>query len=188
MSDFHIFITLALLLIVIFSFLLTKKFHPSLHHSHRMVISMISGTSIGLVVGLLLGSSFQGNLFTSTVLSISAGAFIGGVCNSKLGMVSCMEGLSAGLMGGMMGAMLGEMISIAESIILIKLSITLAVCSLILYPTFASTSCPEPFIPSKKWFLKPFFVFLLVVGFLLGGNWFISEPRNQHNPHIHHSS
>ncbi|WP_153464237.1 hypothetical protein ACJA3J_02760 [Halobacillus sp. SY10] len=188
MSDFQLFIVLALLLIVIFSLILTKKFHASLHHSQRMVISMISGTSIGLVIGLMLGSLFQGNLFISTVLSISAGAFIGGVCNWKLGMVSCIEGLSAGLMGGMMGAMLGEMISITESIILIKLFITLAVCSLFLYPMFACTSCPDQSIPSKKWFLKPILLFLLVISFLLGGSWFVSEPTHQKTPHIHHSS
>ncbi|MBX0359534.1 hypothetical protein [Halobacillus sp. Nhm2S1] len=188
MSDFQIFIMLALLLKVIFSFLLARKFHTSLHHSHRMVISMISGTSIGLVVGLMLGSIFQGNLFLATVTGMSTGALIAGGCNWRLGIVSCMEGLSAGLMGGMMGAMLGEMISITESTIIIKLFITLAVCSLVLYPTFACTSCPEPFIPSKKWFFKPFLVFLLVIGFLLGGSWFVGAPVDQENPHIHHSS
>ncbi|MBN9654733.1 hypothetical protein J0K78_10700 [Halobacillus sp. GSS1] len=188
MSDFQIFITLALLMIVIFSFLLARKFHTTLHHSHCMVISMMTGTSIGLVIGLMMGSIFPGNLFLATVSGMSTGALIAGVCNWKLGMVSCIEGISAGLMGGMMGAMLGEMISIAESIILLELFITLAVCSLVLYPTFASTSSPEPFIPSKKWFLKPLLVFFLVVGFLLAGSWYVGEPVNQQKPHIHHSS
>lgn len=152
MSDFQLFVVLALLLIVIFSLLLTRKFHTSLQHSQRMVISMISGTSIGLVIGLILGAIFQGNLFISTVSGMSAGAFIGGICNWKLGMVFCIEGISAGLMGGMMGAMLGEMISISESIILIKLLLTSAVCSLFLYPMFAGSSCPDQSIPSKNGF------------------------------------
>lgn len=188
MSDFQFFIVLALLLIVIFSFILARNFHIFLHHSQRMVISMVSGTSIGLVVGVMFGSIFQGDLFFSTVSGMSVGAFIGGICNWKLGMVSCIEGLSAGLMGGMMGAMLGEMISISESIILINLFITLAVCSLILYPILACTSCSDQSIPSKKWFLKPLLVFLLVISFLLGASWLIDEPINDHGPHNHHSS
>ncbi|WP_394219597.1 hypothetical protein [Halobacillus trueperi] len=188
MSEFQLFIVSALILIVISSLVLTKKLDTSFHHSQRMVIAMLSGTSIGLVIGLMLGSIFQGNLFISTVLSMSAGAFVGGICNWKLGTVSFIEGLSAGFMGGMMGAMLGEMISIAESIILIRIFITLAACSLFLYPVFACMSHPDPFIPSKKWLLKPFLAFLLVVAFLMGGSWFSEDPINDQPPHPHHSS
>ncbi|MCS1352107.1 hypothetical protein [Mechercharimyces sp. CAU 1602] len=188
MSEFQIFITLALLLIVIFSILLTRKFHNSLHHNQRMVISMISGTSIGLVIGLMLASMFQGNLFISTVSGMSVGAFIGGICNWRLGMVSCIEGLSAGMMGGMMGAMLGEMMTVTESIILIKLFITLALCSLFLYPVLASTSCADQSITSRKWFIKPLLVFVLVISFLLGGDLIVDEPMNDQGPHNHHSN
>ncbi|MFC0525450.1 hypothetical protein ACFFGV_17845 [Pontibacillus salicampi] len=188
MGDMHMFIVLALLLIVIFSFLLTRRFHTSLHHSQRMVISMVSGTSSGLVVGVMFGSIFQGDLIFSTVLGISVGGSIGGISNCRLGMVSCIEGISAGLMSGMMGAMLGEMLSIYENVILIKLFLTLAVCSLILYPMFACTSSSDQTMPSKKWLLKPFLVFLLVMSFLLGGSWFIDEPMNNPIPHNNHSS
>ncbi|WP_226584038.1 hypothetical protein [Halobacillus litoralis] len=188
MINFYIFTALSLLIVVILSPLLTGRFQTNLHHSQRMAISMVSGTSSGLVAGLLLGSIFQGDLFFSTILGISSGAFIGGICNWKLGIVSFIEGLSAGLMGGMMGAMLGEMISIPESIILIKIFITIAVCSLILYPMFAATSCTEQSIQSKKWLLRPFLVFLLVVGFLLGGSWIVDKPIYDQGPHNHHSS
>ncbi|WP_082235463.1 hypothetical protein [Halobacillus massiliensis] len=188
MSDFQMFIAIVFLLIIIFSFLLAKRFHLSLHHNQRMVISMISGTCLGLAAGGMFGSVFQGNLFIATVLGVTTGAFIGGICNCRLGVVSCIEGLTAGLMGGMMGAMLGDMISITESIMLIKLFITLAVCSLILYPFLASISCADSSIPSKIWFLKPFLVFLIVTGFLIGGTLIVDEPINDQVPHSEHSS
>ncbi|UOQ43721.1 hypothetical protein MUN89_17820 [Halobacillus salinarum] len=103
MSYFQVFIVFSLLLKVIFSLVLSRRYQASLHHSQRMVISMVFGTSIGLVIGVTLGSIFQGDLFYSTLLGLSTGAFIGGICTCKLGLIYCIEGISAGLMSGMMG-------------------------------------------------------------------------------------
>ncbi|MGP4078050.1 hypothetical protein [Halobacillus sp. K22] len=186
MSDFHVFILVALLLTVISSFLLTRKFCDSLSHSQRMVISMLSGTSVGLTVGLMASTLMPGGLYLSTMTAIFAGALFAAGCTGKLGTVSLIEGLIAGLMGGMMGAMLGEMISYAESIVFLKLFITLSISSLLLYPVFFHASHREEPIPSGKWLLKPFLVFVVALVFLFGGSLLDAAPMNEQPFHQNH--
>jgi|GEM_PF-4597881 len=186
MSDFHLFVLGALLLTVISSFRLTRKWCDFLSHSQRMVMSMFSGTTIGLTVGLMASSILPGGLYSSTLLGIFGGAFLAALSAGKLGTVSMIEGLTAGLMGGMMGAMLGEMVSYTETVIFLKLLITLSISSLLLYPVFFHASFREDSIPSKKWLIKPFVIFLAALIFLLGGSLLDSAPASEPPSHQTH--
>ncbi|KGX92391.1 membrane protein [Pontibacillus halophilus JSM 076056 = DSM 19796] len=187
MINFQVYIIFMLLLLVVSSFILSKLFYKSIYHSERMVISMVTGTSNGLVIGGMLGSIFQGDLFISTTLGISIGVIISSVSNWNLGVIFCIEGGAGGLMGGMMGAMLGEMLPFSESIILIQLFMLLAIGSLILYPALAHTSIVEPTLLSTRWLLKPLLFTFLVVSILLGGNWISEKTVYEHQPPHHHS-
>ena len=186
MSDFHLFVLVALLLTVISSFRLAGKWCHFLSHSQRMVMSMFSGTTIGLTVGLMASSILPGSFYTSSLLGFFGGATLAAVSAGKLGTVSLMEGLTAGLMGGMMGAMLGEMVSYTEAVIFLKLLITLSISSLLLYPVFFHASLRENSIPSKKWLIKPFVIFLAALFLLLGGSLLDSAPASEHPTHQTH--
>ncbi|MCA1010759.1 hypothetical protein [Halobacillus halophilus] len=186
MSDFHLFVLGALLLTVISSFRLTRKWCDFLSHSQRMVISMFSGTAIGLTVGLMASSILPDSFYSSTLLGFFGGAALAAVSAGKLGTVSLLEGLTAGMMGGMMGAMLGEMVSYTEAVMFLKLLITLSISSLLLYPVFFHASFREDSIPSKKWLIKPFLIFLAALFLLLGGSLLDSAPASKPPTHQAH--
>ncbi|MCA1023676.1 hypothetical protein [Halobacillus litoralis] len=188
MSPSQLFIAGTLILIAVVSLMLAKKYHSLLHHTHRMVLSMFSGTSVGLCIGVFFGTHLQGNLYLSTMLGLSAGALLGGLCGWNLGITAGTEGAISGLMGGMMGAMLGEMLSDYESLLLVNFSLSLSMCSLFLYPVFKNLRCHNQVVPSLKWFLKPMALFLFVLCFLLAGSMLIDEPLNNTNPPPHHPS
>ncbi|ASF40769.1 hypothetical protein CEH05_17045 [Halobacillus halophilus] len=186
MSDFHLFVLVALLLTVISSFLLTRKWCDFLSHSQRMVMSMFSGTTIGLTVGLMASSIFPGSFYSSNLIGFFGGATLAALSTGKLGTVSMMEGLTAGMMGGMMGAMLGEMVSYTEAVIFLQLLITLSISSLLLYPVFFHASFRENSIPTKRWLIKPFLVFLAALFILLGGSLLDSAPASEPPTHQTH--
>ncbi|WP_409254055.1 cupredoxin domain-containing protein [Bacillus sp. SCS-153A] len=164
-----------------------------------MIISMYSGMSIGLTLGVMLGALYQGDLYTSTLFSIGAGAVIGfliGIIHSTL---SSIEGLMSGLMGGMMGAMLGEMISTSESIMIIKFLLLLSVISVFLYFILPQTK-PAESLASKGWLFKPLAAFLVIGAiFVFSEKLFSSAPlqnlkapadENHHEsaPQHHHNN
>ncbi|WP_052158977.1 hypothetical protein [Halobacillus sp. BBL2006] len=186
MSEFHIFSIVTVGVIVIASIILASRFHRTLHHSQKMVIAMATGTSLGLVIGLLGAAFYQDNLFLSLLISLSGGAILSGLCSFKLGVVSTLEGVTAGLMGGLMGAMLSEMVLPNQSLLFIQLLLTLAATSLLLYPVLTNLSSNHNQITSKKWFLKPFLILLLVAGYLIGGSLFDATPKHQPVDQHHH--
>ncbi|WP_281974746.1 hypothetical protein [Halobacillus litoralis] len=188
MTSFQLFIVGTIFFSVAASLALAKKYGSLFNHSQRMVITMFIGTSIGLCIGMFFAFILPGNMYLSTMLGLSAGAFLGGLCGWNLGVVAGLEGLISALMGGMMGAMLGEMLTYSESLLIINFSLSLSVCSLILYPVFKNLSSPDSVIYSYKWLLKPLVVFLIVLCFLLAGSVLNDEPVDDINHHQQHSS
>jgi plastocyanin len=130
-----------------------------------MIIAMAIGMNIGLTAGVLFGALYQGNLYSSTLLAAVVGIAAGCACGMAFGILPALEGVMSGLMGGMMGAMLGEMITQEQSLTMLNILLTLSVSSLLLYNILAATKS----VGDKKWFLKPFFTFVLLFLFLFFG-------------------
>ncbi|ARI77754.1 hypothetical protein [Halobacillus mangrovi] len=183
MSDFHLFVILTVVLVASASFLLSMRFQHTLHQGQKMVLAMAQGTTLGFVAGLLIATLFPYQLFLSSIISLIAGSFIGGLCGYKLGMISCLEGVTSGLMSSLMGAMLSAMILPQQSILFIQLFLTLSFCSLLFYPVFTNHSNR---IPSKRWFLKPLLILLISSSYLIAGSVLDDTPNPQ--PIDHHKN
>jgi Cupredoxin-like domain len=72
-----------------------------------MTIGMMSSTTLGLLVGILL----KHDLTTSTMVAVSFGLVAGFIAGIPISLMAAMDGMMAGIMGGMMGPMLGVMLS-----------------------------------------------------------------------------
>jgi uncharacterized cupredoxin-like copper-binding protein len=157
-----------------------KILKEQLHSMSYMMISMYTGMSFGLTLGVMFGSLYQGDLFYSTLLSMGIGGIAGlliGIIHSPL---SSIEGLMAGLMGGMMGAMLGEMISFKESIMILKILSGLSLCSIFLFFIFPRTK-PEQDLITKKWLFKPLAVFITIFAFFFSGELLFKSTASPHS-------
>lgn len=143
---------------------------------------MLFGMLIGLASGTALGAAYQGSLLTSTLYAILLGSAAGAAVAISFGMAAIVEGFASGLMGGMMGAMLGEMVAPSESVKLINLLLVLSSSSLLLFAVLPSRSEIEASIPSKLWFLKPMFTFILISGFLIGGSQAVKYLGDKQEP------
>ncbi|MGI8314169.1 hypothetical protein [Halobacillus mangrovi] len=183
MSDFHLFVILTVVLVASASVILAIRFQHTLNHGQKMVLAMAQGTNLGFVAGLFIATIFPNQLFLSSLISLFAGVIIGGICGYKLGMISCLEGVTSGLMSSLMGAMLSVMILPQQAIIFIQLFLTLSFCSLLIYPVLTNHSTR---IPSKKWFLKPLFILLISSGYLIAGSVLDHSPN--HHPVDHHKN
>jgi hypothetical protein len=191
MNLFNMYVFITLFLITILSVFFAIKMRKSLTHMPGMVITMYLGMNVGLTAGVLLGSIYQGNLFHSTILAMLIGMVAGTLGGFVLGLLPAIEGLMAGLMGGMMGAMLGEMIDTSQSAVMIKIFLTLSLCTIILF-FILPTSLENNEIKSKQWFLKPFLSALIIVIYLIIGNQLESvnskstpQTDEQQQKHIH---
>jgi uncharacterized membrane protein YfcA len=75
-----------------------------------MIIMMSLGMVSSLVIGLISGIVYKGNLTFSTILAVILSLVVGYFLGKRLGLFVTIEGMAASLMGSMMGAMLGEML------------------------------------------------------------------------------
>jgi uncharacterized cupredoxin-like copper-binding protein len=152
-----------------------------------MIISMYGGMSIGLTVGVLLGTVYQGDLYFSTLLAISFGALAGLSIGLIDGPISSAEGLMAGLMGGMMGAMLGEMITPAQSMNMLKIFSMISISSIILFFVLPRENSTQQHV-SKRWLLQPLSFSVLILAFFFLGEQLsqsaaVPSPNNAHSHH-----
>jgi uncharacterized cupredoxin-like copper-binding protein len=189
MSDFQFYVLGSLIVVTLISLILSIRYKSQFHQMQGMVISMFLGMNIGLTAGVLMGNVYQGNLFYSTIISMAIGILAGSLCGLVFGILSWLEGLMAGLMGGMMGAMLGEMITTNQSLVIIKILLTLSISSIFLFFILKQPVSKDS--GKRTWFLKPLITFILVVSYLIGGEYLQSEsgdliimdsPSN-HNQH-----
>ncbi|MFD2444368.1 hypothetical protein ACFSO7_10370 [Bacillus sp. CGMCC 1.16607] len=187
MNVFHWYVIFTLLLTTLLSMIFAIRKKSTLVHMPGMVISMYLGMNVGLTAGVLFGSIYQGNLYLSTILAMLLGIVAGTLCGLIFGVLPAIEGFMAGVMGGMMGAMLGEMITIPQSSIMIKIFLTLTLCTILLFFILPKHSEHDE-IKNKKWFLKPIGIIVLIVFYLIIGNQLKSFPSKStpQMEHYHH--
>ncbi|MBD8071293.1 cupredoxin domain-containing protein [Bacillus sp. PS06] len=153
-----------------------------------MVLTMTIGMNVGLTSGVLFGVLLQGNLYVSTLLSIMVGTIASIVCGISLGLLPSIEGFMSGLMGGMMGAMLGEMVTKDQADTLVKILLTLTVCSLFLFIILPSSKDCSNTILKKRWYLKPISAFILIFTFFILGNNLNNDLTSTNLNHSHGDS
>lgn len=171
MNLLHVFVLITVVLSLLFSLFMARRWNTKIQQNHGMIISMFSGSSIGLALGGVLAITYKGDLFISTILGI----ILGGICSLlfcwNLGIVHMLGGLSAGVMGGMMGAMIIDMLPMVEDYIMLKIFLVLLVCSLFLYPIFAEAEEKT----STLWLVKPLIILVIILFFFIGGSSLIEE-------------
>lgn len=168
MNLYHYFTLATLFIILITFYIMAFTYKKRLTDMSRMMLSMAIGTNIGLSAGIFFSSLFKGDLFYSTVLSISAGIFSGITCGLIFGILPTIEGFLAGLMGGMMGAMLGEMITERQSVLFLNLFLILSVSTLFLFPILSTTSSEKVSINFKnKYLFKPIIISMFLLTYFL---------------------
>jgi preprotein translocase subunit YajC len=186
---FNSFVFFTLAAVVLVSFVLVRRHKAEMTVMNGMITSMFLGMNIGLTGGILFGSVFRGDLFLSTILSIVIGAAVGILLGGLFNVAAAIEGLMSGIMGGMMGAMLGEMLLPEKSLILINIFLTISIAALFLFKILTQE---KSLIKSKKYLLKPFFIFIFLLIYLffgskLAGNFIIDLPLiKEHDQHLHH--
>lgn len=170
MNLYHYFIFATLIIILITFNIMAFSYKNKLTDMSGMILSMAIGTNAGLSAGIFFSSLFKGNLFYSTVLSISSGIFIGITCGLILGILPTIEGFIAGLMGGMMGAMLGEMITERQAFLFLNLFLILSVSTIFLFPILSTTSSEKISINFKnKYLFKPIFISMFLLSYFIIG-------------------
>lgn len=75
-----------------------------------MTVVMVLVMASSLVIGLIAGITFKGDLTLSTIVAISFSLVVGVLVGRFISLLALVEGIAGGIMGGMMGAMLGEML------------------------------------------------------------------------------
>lgn len=163
---YQLFVLTTIASSAIAAIILSIKFRHKLSKMQAMVITMAMGMNIGLTAGVLFGTYYQGDLYTSTLVSAGIGVIAGSASGIAFGILPSLEGFMSGLMGGMMGAMLGEMVSQNQAFTMLNILLTLTTSSLLLYNILSAKSS----IDEKKWFLKPVLTFVLLFSFLYFGN------------------
>ncbi|MEK4083548.1 cupredoxin domain-containing protein [Psychrobacillus sp. FSL K6-1415] len=183
------FILASLTVLTLIVVILARKSKKILNPMQGMIISMFFGMNTGLTAGVLLGITFQGDLFFSTVLSMAIGMLAGSICGGYFGILSVLEGIMSGLMGGMMGAMLGEMINEEQSVGLIRLFLFLSIITLFLFVLLPYKKNQK--IQNKIWLLRPFLLATCITFYFVGGVSFAEKhmssismtPSQEHNNH-----
>jgi len=189
MIIFNAYVLFSLAVTLLLSIMLVFRNKGRLTGMNGMIISMYLGMNIGLTTGVLFGAVFRGDLYHSTILSMLIGAVAGTIAGALFSSAAAIEGLMSGIMGGMMGAMLGEMLLPEKSLILINIFLTLSLGALCLFKILPNT---EASITSKRYYMKPFFTFILLVIYLYSGSqlghaW--SDTLQDNSPeeeHLHH--
>ena len=88
----------------------TKKKSSSLSNVSAKCVAMSYGMITGTTIGLIIGIYLQGALAQSTVASIAISSVLSYFVGRAFGLTGIIEALASGFMGAMMGAMLGEML------------------------------------------------------------------------------
>nr|WP_106780798.1 hypothetical protein [Lysinibacillus timonensis] len=167
MGYYQLFILGSLLVLTIIVLIQSRMVKRNISPMEGMMISMYFTMNLSLTVGVLLGFTYQGQLYLSTMLSILIGILVGLLCGSNFGILSVLDGVMAGVMGGMMGAMLGEMIKGNESIVIIRILLLLSISTIFL---FFILSPKKPFQPKRKrWVLKPILLATIILIYFIGG-------------------
>nr|WP_106779349.1 hypothetical protein [Lysinibacillus timonensis] len=122
-----------------------------------MSIGMISGTAIGLFIGIQL----QGELAFSTLLAIFVSAIIAIFTGRIFNITGIIEALASSFMGAMMGAMLGEMLAPTEqTFMIIAMNVMYSlVMTILLYMMHAEH---QKTIKSSKVIVAPLFLMLFL--------------------------
>ncbi|MCA0983428.1 hypothetical protein LCL89_05100 [Halobacillus yeomjeoni] len=167
------------------SMILGKKFLKHLKEHERKVIAMVSGTSTTMLLGISLAVFYTDYLLLATLIGISSGLFLGGLNGITLGFIPAFEGAMSGFMGGMMGVMLGAMLPLEDSYLLVQLFMVFALCSLMLFGIFLNKQSDKSNV-NRKWFIKPLFISILIIGYMLTGNYFSQSTINETPVQSHH--
>ncbi len=117
-----------------------------------MVMTMSLSMTFGFTLGIIIGIQFQGNLFFSTVSSITLTGLIGAFIGYFFSPLASIEGVFNGAMAGMMGTMISEMLSPAEGQKLLFISFLFIILSI--------TFCLRYFIITQEPQNKRMFSFL----------------------------
>lgn len=105
-------ILISTLIVIIYTIICIVKVY---NHKNKLVnmtgmtVVMVLGMASSLVMGLIAGIAFKGDLTLSTILVISFSLVVGALVGRFINLLALAEGIAGGVMGGMMGAMLGEM-------------------------------------------------------------------------------
>ncbi|MFS0577300.1 plastocyanin/azurin family copper-binding protein [Sporosarcina sp. 179-K 3D1 HS] len=177
---YFVFGSLALLtiIVIILALIWKKKFQTM----QGMIISMFFAMNVGLTAGVLLGVTYQGNLFLTTILSMAIGVFAGSICGLCFGILSVLEGFMAGIMGGMMGAMVGEMIDAEQSNSLIQIFLLLSFSTIFIIAILITPHNSK--VQNKKWLLKPFLLSGIIAVYLIGGSSLAGDLGLQTKPEL----
>lgn len=167
MGYYQLFILGSLLVLTIIVLIQSRIAKRKISPMQGMMISMYFSMNLSLTVGVLLGFTYQGELYLSTILSICIGIFVGLLCGSNFGILSVLDGVMAGVMGGMMGAMLGEMIKGDESIVIIRILLLLSISTIFLFFIIPRKNKSHP--ERKLWLLKPILLASLIIIYFIGG-------------------
>jgi uncharacterized membrane protein YfcA len=87
-----------------------NKYKSNLNNMAGMTVVMVFSMTSSVLLGLIAGIQYQGNLTVSTIVAICLGMLIGILIGIRINILALVEGVASSMMGGMMGAMLGEML------------------------------------------------------------------------------
>lgn len=90
-----------------------KKLKDSAMHTHIIImgVSMITSLTFGIVIGMM----FMHDLVTSTIVATSIGLVIGFIVGKPFNNVAILGGMTESVMGAMMGTMTGSMVHMASN-------------------------------------------------------------------------
>ena len=121
---------------------LNKKigFHISIGNHLSMAVSMVSGLSIGTVIGGLEDA----HLTLAYLLGLVVGTFIGVMTGVPFKHIAILDGMISGLMSGLMGVMVGTMVPLPGLYVVSVLLMVLFVIAWFLILHFLRMQTTEP--------------------------------------------
>ncbi|MBH0229173.1 hypothetical protein [Halobacillus yeomjeoni] len=185
MNYFLVYSVFTAISLPLISMIMGKRYRTNLTEHAKMVIAMFCGTSSSLLLGVSLAAIYYEHLFHAMVIGLGAGLFLGGLQGSSLGLLPTFEGATSGFMGGMMGVMLGAMLPLDKTYLLVQLFIIFALCSLMVFGIFVNLQADKSKV-NGRWFIKPLFISILIVGYILAGNYLSLSPINETPVQSHH--
>lgn len=186
MGFYQIFILVSLAVLTICVLMISRYEKNKVNLMQCMMITMFFSMNTGLTVGILLGTTFQGELFFSTVLACLIGSVVGLLIGMNYSLLSVLEGTMTGLMSGMMGAMLGEMINGNQSMYLVRIFLFLSISTIFLFVILPRKNGTE-YLQSKVAILKPLLIGLFISVYFMGGVTFAEKQVKAKEPLIHNN-
>ncbi|MEK4387718.1 plastocyanin/azurin family copper-binding protein [Solibacillus sp. FSL W7-1464] len=189
MGFYQIFILASLAVLTICVLMISRYEKNKINLMQCMMITMFFSMNTGLTVGILLGASYQGELFFSTMLACLIGSIAGLLIGMNYSLLAVLEGTMTGIMSGMMGAMLGEMINENQSLYLVRIFLFLSISTIFLFAILPRKNGTE-YLQSKVAILKPLLIGIFISAYFLGGLTFAEKQvkaKEQliHNAHAH---